>query len=67
MKDVDGQLLPLQSEEPALIDEGDTVPERSSFMNSTYFDEIYHARTAWEHLNRLWARRSCRWASCSSV
>ena len=25
-----------------------------SFMNSTYFDEIYHARTAWEHLNGVY-------------
>lgn len=23
-------------------------------MNSTYFDEIYHARTAWEHLNGVY-------------
>ena len=54
VRDAAERLLPLQSEEPALIDEGDTVPERSSFMNSSYFDEIYHARTAWEHLNGIW-------------
>lgn len=31
-----------------LFDEQNLVPERSSFRNSTYFDEIYHARTAYE-------------------
>ncbi|MBQ3211622.1 MAG: phospholipid carrier-dependent glycosyltransferase [Oscillospiraceae bacterium] len=35
----------------ALCDEQQLVPARSNFLNSTYFDEIYHARTAWEHLN----------------
>ena len=50
----DGALLPLSADVPALCDEGDTVPEKSDFMNSSYFDEIYHARTAWEHLNGVW-------------
>ena len=36
-----------------LIDEQDTVPEYPSYFNSTYFDEIYHARTAYEHLNGM--------------
>lgn len=36
-----------------LFDEPDTVPYQSSYLNSTYFDEIYFARTAYEHLNRL--------------
>ena len=30
----------------ALCDEADTVPAASTYYNSTYFDEIYHARTA---------------------
>lgn len=34
-----------------LTDEQHLVPERTGFLNSTYFDEIYHARTAWEHLH----------------
>lgn len=34
-----------------LFDEQDTVPESVTYMNSTYFDEIYHAGTAWEHIN----------------
>ena len=37
-----------------LCDEADTVPETSSYRNSSYFDEIYHARTAWEHLHGVW-------------
>lgn len=31
-----------------LIDEQDTVAFTPSYFNSTYFDEIYHARTAYE-------------------
>jgi dolichyl-phosphate-mannose--protein O-mannosyl transferase len=38
-----------------LIDEQRLVPERSTYMNSTYFDEIYHARTGYEHLHRIHA------------
>jgi len=37
----------------ALFDEQYLVPTRSSFRNSTYFDEIYHARTAYEFLHGL--------------
>lgn len=36
-----------------LVDESDTVPENPSYYNSTYFDEIYHARTGYEHANGL--------------
>lgn len=36
-----------------LFDEQNLVPERSGFMNSTYFDEIYHARTGYEFLHGL--------------
>ncbi len=34
----------------ALFDEGDTVPAHSTWYNSSYFDEIYHPRTALEHI-----------------
>ncbi len=37
-----------------LTDEQDRVPERFSYLNSSYFDEIYHARTAWEHIEEVW-------------
>ncbi len=36
-----------------LFDEQDTIPEYQSYKNGTYFDEIYHARTAYEFLHRL--------------
>ena len=34
-----------------LLDEQDTLDGQPSWWNSTYFDEIYHARTAYEHLH----------------
>ena len=36
-----------------LIDEQNTIPAYPSYYNSTYFDEIYHARTAYEHLHGM--------------
>ncbi len=36
-----------------LIDEQDTVPPFPSYYNGMYFDELYHARTAYEHLHVL--------------
>lgn len=38
----------------ALIDEQETVPDRISYLNSSYFDEIYHPRTAYEHLRGIY-------------
>ena len=38
----------------ALMDEQHLVPAYNSFMNSTYFDEIYHPRTGYEFVHRLW-------------
>ena len=37
-----------------LTDEQDLTPQKPSFLNSSYFDEIYHARTALEHLRGMW-------------
>lgn len=37
----------------ALVDEQDCVPEYPSYMTGMYFDELYHARTAYEHLHNL--------------
>ena len=36
-----------------LIDEADTVPAKPTYQNSMYFDEIYHARTGYEHAHSL--------------
>lgn len=37
-----------------LFDEQKLVPPSYSYMNSTYFDEIYHVRTAYEHLTGVY-------------
>ncbi len=60
-KDVNGDVIPINniiydtSNEDMpfdrLFDEQDTIPDVITHMNSTYFDEIYHAGTAWEHIN----------------
>lgn len=65
-RDENGQTLPLtivshtgaregvlESEKPVenLIDEQDTCVGEPGWYNGTYFDEIYHARTAYEHLH----------------
>lgn len=51
---LDGQsLLPLtlmEGQGEALLDEQEAVPLYPTWYDSTYFDEIYHARTAYEHL-----------------
>jgi dolichyl-phosphate-mannose--protein O-mannosyl transferase len=36
-----------------LFDEQSLVPWTKTFMNSSYFDEIYHGRTAYEFVNQL--------------
>ncbi len=37
-----------------LFDEQEKIPDEESFMNSSYFDEIYHARTAYEHIENIY-------------
>ena len=37
----------------ALIDEQDSLDGDPSWYNSAYFDEIYHARTGYEHANAI--------------
>jgi len=34
----------------ALFDEQNLIPDRATFYHEAYFDEIYHARTAYEHV-----------------
>ena len=54
-RDAEGAVLsPAACDEPLLVDEQGTAPAAYSYLNSTYFDEIYHARTAWEHLHGVW-------------
>lgn len=57
-RDWDGNQLPvtvLEGNEGTekLVNEQDTLEGEPSWKNSTYFDEIYHARTAYEHLHGL--------------
>ena len=40
----------LEGNAQALLDEQEEVPLYPSWYDSTYFDEIYHARTAYEHI-----------------
>jgi len=54
--DVDGNevaLTPVEEKAKILLDEQETVPEDYSYMNSSYFDEIYFPRTAYEQLHNL--------------
>lgn len=39
----------------ALIDEQDSAPAYPSYLTGMYFDEVYHGRTAYEHLNGIHA------------
>lgn len=41
------------NQEKLLIDEQDKVPETIGYMNSTYFDEVYFPRTAYEYLHDM--------------
>ncbi|MGI5849419.1 MAG: phospholipid carrier-dependent glycosyltransferase [Christensenellales bacterium] len=36
-----------------LFDEQQYVPKQTYYMNEMYFDEVYHARTAYEQINHL--------------
>ena len=43
----------LYSDPRLAVDEQDTLEGEPGWYNSTYFDEIYHARTGYEHLHHL--------------
>lgn len=45
-----------------LIDEQDMVPIYPGYMNSMYFDEIYHARTAYEMLHGYSSNKILEWS-----
>ena len=46
-------LSPEKGKAPALTDEQELVPEASTDQNSSYFDEVYHVRTAEEHIRAI--------------
>lgn len=51
-------LTPVSGNTGALIDEQAVVPLYPTWYDSTYFDEVYHARTAYEHLYGAWPYES---------
>lgn len=55
IKDSQGNIItPINADDFSnLFDEQDLCPEISTFRNSTYFDEIYHARTAYEFIHGI--------------
>ncbi len=48
-KDDPSQALRDPLEDP-LVDEPHAIPENPSFLHEMYFDEVYHARSAWEQI-----------------
>ena len=53
IQSVAGDTLEREDGPANAFDEQDTVPEYPGFYSGTYFDEIYHARTAWEHVEGI--------------
>ncbi len=49
----DRAVIPVLSEGDALFDEQALVPTMATYENGIYFDENYHVRTAYEHLQGL--------------
>lgn len=50
------KVMPTNTSDPKVMnmfDEQELIPQRQSFRNSTYFDEIYHGRTAYEFIHHL--------------
>lgn len=57
--DENGNLIPASSLSynagcAPLFDEQELVPDEPTYMNSAYFDEIYHARTAYENVTNIY-------------
>ena len=52
--DENGELIDMSGVDSVLLDEQSTVPEAPSWYNSMYFDEIYHGRTAYEHIHTVY-------------
>lgn len=51
---IDASSITVSGKAQPLLDEQALVPEEMTYENSTYFDEIYHARTALEHMRGMW-------------
>ncbi len=54
--DTEGNLIPakvISESGKQILDEQDTVPDYPDYMNGMYFDELYHARTAYENVHNM--------------
>ena len=53
--DGDGNIIKSTASEgaEALVDEPEEIPATPSYLNGMYFDELYHGRTAYEHLHGI--------------
>ena len=54
--DTDGNLIPakvVSASGQEILDEQGTVPAYPDYMNGMYFDELYHARTAYENVHNM--------------
>jgi predicted membrane-bound dolichyl-phosphate-mannose-protein mannosyltransferase len=49
-----GDISYSSSKASKLFDEQSTVPLNTNYLNSMYFDEIYHGRTAYEHIENVY-------------
>lgn len=47
------ETLTVITDDCLLFDEQELVPDAPSYLNGTYFDESYHARTAYEHTQNI--------------
>lgn len=53
IKQITSSVVNKDQETKVLIDEPNMIPQEISYLNSTYFDEIYFARTAYDYANGL--------------
>ncbi len=51
---IDASRLTFNAFAAPLFDEQEMVPEYPYYLNSAYFDESYHVRTAIEHMEDIW-------------
>ncbi len=52
--DASGAAMDVSGVDSVLLDEQSTAPDAPSWYNSMYFDEIYHGRTAYEHVRNIY-------------
>ena len=53
IRNIKGENVSVPNNSHGWFDEQALLPEKISYKNSTYFDEIYHVRTAYEHLHGI--------------